>query len=201
MSEDIDEDTDIYREAPSLNGLQSAQIHSVDIGLGEEVLTGHRGESKQLLVARRRSGLDNAVHEDASALEFAKRKEDFQAGRTKKLTLPSGVILVSDKDGDKVNFPRMASSVRIHYDVYRLKADGTPESDPFDSSRAGHTVDFQIGVGFSVPGAEEAIFIMSRGQRCRVRVPPHMAYRDEGFPTIIPKNSPLLYDIQLISFE
>lgn len=42
---------------------------------------------------------------------------------------------------------------------------------------------------------------MSVGQRARVTCPPEMAYGAAGKPPAIPKNSTLVFDIELISVE
>lgn len=42
---------------------------------------------------------------------------------------------------------------------------------------------------------------MSVGQRARVTCPPEMAYGAAGKPPLIPKNSTLVFDIELISIE
>lgn len=42
---------------------------------------------------------------------------------------------------------------------------------------------------------------MSVGQRARVTCPPEMAYGAAGKPPLIPKNSTLAFDIELLSVE
>jgi hypothetical protein len=42
---------------------------------------------------------------------------------------------------------------------------------------------------------------MCRGQRCKVTIPPELAYGHEGFPPVVPPDSPVVYEIELLSFS
>ena len=133
---------------------------------------------------------------------FEALARDFKAGRTRDLTLPSGVRLHTDVPGDCASFPYTAAAVRIHYEGFLIGADGLPAPTAFDSSRTrGQPHDYQHGAGFALAGLEEALGFMSQGSRCRIRVPPEMGYKDAGFPPTIPPKAALLYDVELIAFE
>ena len=71
----------------------------------------------------------------------------------------------------------------------------------FDSSRArGQPIEFVIGQGRVIQGWDRNIVRMSRGQTARLVVPPKLAYGPRGYPPIIPPNSTLTFEIELISF-
>ena len=138
----------------------------------------------------------------ARTAAFEAQAREFKAGRCADLTLPSGVRLRADAAGDCASFPYPACRVRIHYEAFLVTPEGRPAPAAFDSSRArGQAHDYQHGAGFAIAGLEEALGFFSKGARCRVRVPPDMAYKDAGFPPIIPPRTALLYDVELISFE
>lgn len=42
---------------------------------------------------------------------------------------------------------------------------------------------------------------MSKGQRAKLTCPPEYAYGSRGFPGVIPPNSTLLFDVELIDFN
>jgi len=132
---------------------------------------------------------------------FESQLAEFKAGRRKNLTLPTGVRMVSDVDGDLTSFPQSGCMVRVDYEVRLLQSDGTPTYDAFDTTRALVPFDFQLGVGYTIPAMEDALLVMSRGQRCRIRVPPLQGYGRLGYPPTVPPNADLLLDVELISFE
>jgi FK506-binding protein 1 len=133
---------------------------------------------------------------------FEALAREFKAGRCAELVLLSGVRMREDAPGDRASFPYTACMVRIHYEVRLVLDSGLPAELAFDSSRLrGAPHDYQHGAGFAIKGLEEALCFMSKGARCRIRVPPAMAYKEGGFPPTIPPNATLLYDVELIAFE
>lgn len=173
---------------------------------GELTLHGMRVAHDDHKGARReQAGLINDLEEEdriaRERAEYERRLAEFKAGRCKTLTLLTGVRLVSDVDGDLTSFPQSGNMVRVDYEVRLLLEDGTPTYDAFDTTRAQVPFEFQLGVGYTIPAMEDALLVMSRGQRCRVRVPPLEGYGRAGYPPTIPPNADLLLDIELISFE
>jgi len=70
-----------------------------------------------------------------------------------------------------------------------------------DSSRDRKApLEFRVGLGQVIPGLDVAMKRMSRGQRCKLTIPPGMGYGARGYPPIIPPSSVLIMDVELISF-
>lgn len=85
--------------------------------------------------------------------------------------------------------------VSVHYDG-RL-ADGTP----FDSSRdRGQPFAFTLGRGQVIRGWEIGVEGMKAGGRRRLTIPPELGYGDRDLG-IIPPNSTLVFDVELLSLE
>ncbi|KAF8722449.1 hypothetical protein AX14_009827 [Amanita brunnescens Koide BX004] len=103
-----------------------------------------------------------------------------------------GVTIESQSPGDGVNFPREGDTVEIHY-VGTL-ANGTK----FDSSRERQPFVTKIGVGKVIKGWDEAIPQLSTGQKAILTVTPDYAYGARGFPPIIPPNSTLQFEVELL---
>ncbi|MGD0417749.1 MAG: FKBP-type peptidyl-prolyl cis-trans isomerase [Terriglobales bacterium] len=72
----------------------------------------------------------------------------------------------------------------------------------FDSSvGTGHPFDFMLGAGQVIKGWDEGIAGMKVGGKRQLRIPPDLAYGDKGFTTVIPPNSTLIFDVQLIDVK
>ena len=69
----------------------------------------------------------------------------------------------------------------LRYDVGRILVD--------------HTI--VLGSREAVPGIEQALMGMKAGGHRKVRVGPHLAYRDKGIPGLIPANAVLVVRIWL----
>ena len=69
----------------------------------------------------------------------------------------------------------------------------------FDSTTArGKPATFTVnGV---IPGWTEALLFMSRGEKCLLVIPPELGYGVRGYPGVIPPNSFLVFEVELIDF-
>ncbi len=70
----------------------------------------------------------------------------------------------------------------------------------FDSSRdRGQPFSFVIGKGQVIRAWDEGIASMKVGERAELTCSPEYAYGARGFPPVIPPNSTLVFDVELIS--
>lgn len=98
--------------------------------------------------------------------------------------------------GDGLNYPRAGHTVTVHYTGY-LK-DGTR----FDSSRdRNKPFKFKLGAEQVIPGLDLGVAQLSIGERAQLTIPAHLAYGERGFPGLIPPNSELVFDLELITFN
>ena len=107
-------------------------------------------------------------------------------------TTKSGLMFEVLKTGSGGS-PSPTSRVSVNYTGTLL--DGTV----FDSTTAGgKPTTFQVnGV---IPGWTEALLTMSRGEKRRLVIPPELAYGERGYPGVIPPNSFLVFEVELIDF-
>ncbi|KAA8517370.1 hypothetical protein F0562_017663 [Nyssa sinensis] len=92
--------------------------------------------------------------------------------------------------------PFRGDEVEVHYCV-RVK-DGLY----FDSSRdKGTPFRFKLGQCEVIKGWDEGIATMKKGERAIFTVPPDLAYGDGGSPPLIPPNSTLIFDVEMISWN
>ena len=96
-------------------------------------------------------------------------------------------------EGDGVTRPKPGQKVSVHYV-------GTLENGKkFDSSRDRKSpFDFVIGKGQVIKGWDEGVAQMSVGEKSIITCPPNYAYGAKGFPPIIPPNSTLIFEVELL---
>merc|ERR1712221_26636 len=94
------------------------------------------------------------------------------------------------------NAPQAGQTVSVHYT-------GTlTNGKKFDSSRdRGKPFEFVLGKGQVIKGWDEGVAKMSQGQRAKLTCSPDYAYGSRGFPGLIPANSTLVFDVELLSFR
>ena len=93
------------------------------------------------------------------------------------------------------NPPAKGTTISAHYTG--TLADGTK----FDSSRdRGVPLKFQVGVGRVIPGWDEALLQMKKGEQRILIIPHKLAYGERGAGRAIPPFATLVFDVALVNF-
>ncbi|MDC0712817.1 FKBP-type peptidyl-prolyl cis-trans isomerase [Stigmatella sp. ncwal1] len=72
----------------------------------------------------------------------------------------------------------------------------------FDSSRdRGQGFNFQLGAGKVIQGWDQGVAGMKVGGVRKLTIPPEMGYGSRGFPPVIPPNSTLLFEVELLDVK
>jgi peptidylprolyl isomerase len=124
--------------------------------------------------------------QDANVANTAAKSGEDQANGLKYETLKEGTGKVA----------QMGQNVTVHY-VGTL-----PDGKEFDSSRrSGKPFTFKLGSGDVIKGWDLGVAGMKVGEQRRLMIPADLAYGPEGRPPVIPPNSPLNFDIELLSVK
>ena len=106
----------------------------------------------------------------------------------------SGLRMIVHKEGHGEK-PASGQRVEVHYTG--LLGTGAK----FDSSHdRGQPFSFPLGQGRVIKGWDEAIALMSKGEKRTLIIPPELAYGEKGRPKI-PPNSTLIFEVELIDFK
>ena len=116
---------------------------------------------------------------------------DAQAQTAKPVTTASGLVYESLKDGTGES-PKATDTVKVHYKGTFL------DGKEFDSSyKRGEPTEFPLNR--VIPCWTEGVQRMKPGGKAKLTCPPAIAYGERGAGGVIPPNSTLNFEIELIS--
>ncbi len=105
----------------------------------------------------------------------------------------SGLRYVVKKEGEGKKSPKQGQTVTVHYTGSLL------DGRIFDSSVQRGTP-AQFAIGQVIEGWNEALKTMTVGEQRTLIIPPELGYGTMGYPGVIPPNSYLIFDVELIKF-
>ncbi len=102
-------------------------------------------------------------------------------------------IIVEEGKGEKaVN----GKTVAVHYRGTLL------DGKQFDSSYDRNApIDFKLGVGMVIKGWDEGISLLNVGSKAKLLIPSELAYGSTEIKNLIPANSVLIFDVELVSMR
>lgn len=99
-------------------------------------------------------------------------------------------IIIEKGTGEKAVTGKEAA---VHYTGYLLNG------FEFDSSIPRKApIEFTLGKGMVIKGWDEGISLMSIGDKMRLIIPSNLAYGEKGSGDVIPPNSTLIFDVELV---
>jgi FKBP-type peptidyl-prolyl cis-trans isomerase len=131
-------------------------------------------------------GATNAVATNAPAAAAAAQGE--------MTTTASGLKYVALKHGTGTVSPKATDTVRVHYHGTLLN--GTV----FDSSvQRGEPISFPLNR--VIPGWTEGLQLMKVGDKFKFEIPANLAYGPASPSSLIPPNSTLVFEVELLGIE
>ncbi|SDG55100.1 peptidylprolyl isomerase [Psychroflexus sediminis] len=133
----------------------------------------------------------------------AEREAELKAEASKKLDeiskgykeTESGLRyqIINEGSGPK---PEKGQNVSVHYKGSLV--DGTV----FDSSyKRKQPIEFPVGAGHVIEGWDEGLLLLNKGTKAQFVIPPHLAYGDREVGGVIPANSILVFDLELVDIK
>ncbi|PWY66848.1 peptidyl-prolyl cis-trans isomerase [Aspergillus sclerotioniger CBS 115572] len=113
-----------------------------------------------------------------------------------------GVTKTTLVEGNGQQYPKKGDVVSIHYTGCLLDASQPNKmGKQFDSSRGRGVFKTSIGTGRVIKGWDEGVPQMSVGEKAILEISPDYGYGNQGFPGLIPPQSTLVFEVELMGIN
>ena len=134
-----------------------------------------------------------AVSLTACSKSVEEPKEDYKPAVAKPLPPGPDKLDVQDEVVGQGQEAKTGDEVSVHYTGTLM------DGKKFDSSRdRGDPFKFKLGQGMVIKGWDQGIVGMKVGGRRKLTIPPELGYGPMGYPPVIPPNSTLIFDVELV---
>jgi peptidyl-prolyl cis-trans isomerase A (cyclophilin A) len=121
-----------------------------------------------------------------------KNKQIIQEISKGYLETDSGLRYTILSKGDGVS-PNKGDMVKVHYKGQLL------DKTVFDSSyKRNEPIEFKVGIGQVIPGWDEGLLLLNKGDKARFVIPSQLAYGESGAGGVIPPNATLIFEVELL---
>ena len=105
---------------------------------------------------------------------------------------PSGLRykILNKGNGDS---PTKGDKVKVHYKGMLI------DETVFDSSyKRNQPIEFSVGIGQVIPGWDEGIMLLKKGEKAKFIIPSNLGYGEAGAGGVIPSNATLVFEVELL---
>jgi FKBP-type peptidyl-prolyl cis-trans isomerase len=160
-------------------------LHIIDVQTEEEMQQEFMGMQKK----------QEEEFEQRKGEEQKLIKEYIEKNKLEAKSTASGLHYVITKASTGAS-PKANDSVSVHY-VGKLL-----DGKEFDNSlKRGEPIEFTLGQGMVIPGWDEGIALLKKGEKALLIIPSGLAYGPRGAGDMIPPNSILLFEVELVDFK
>lgn len=170
----------------------NASDRPIDKVFIEKVNIIRKGENAQEFDAVKafKDGVD--AHEEKLKEDALKREEQIEELSEGYEVTESGLRYKIENQVYNTESPEPNDRVKVHYEGFLI--DGTK----FDSSLdRGEPIEFELGVGKVIPGWDEGLQLLKKGEKARFIIPPYLSYNERAAGPI-PPYSILIFDVELV---
>ncbi len=169
----------------------------------EERHKGWEVEQIALLQKKERAHAEKQIEVDTKTIIDYLEENKIAAKSTE-----AGVYCVVDVPG-KGPQPKKGDKVKISYTGKLLDGkvfdtsleDVAKENNIYNKQRTYEPIEFELGAGKAVPGMEDAVLHLKKGDKARVFIPSTLAYGSKGVNDLIPGDAVLLFEITLVDVK
>lgn len=173
--------TDVMKFEVKLNDFYSESVYKEKVA----------EEARKVLEARIENMKTSYPEQTVNAAQ--QLQDYFTANGIVAMPTQSGLVYVMTEEGNGEK-PVDGQNVKVHYTGRLL--DGTV----FDSSvERGEPIEFPLGVGYVIPGWDEGIKLMSKGEKGVLYIPYYLAYGERDMGKIAPFSN-LIFEVELVDF-
>lgn len=131
---------------------------------------------------------------EETARAYAEMQAYFAENHVVASPTATGLYYVMTEEGNG-EMPKKGDNVKVHYTGKLL------DGKVFDSSvERGEPIEVPIGMGYVIPGWDEGIMLMSKGEKGVLYIPYYLGYGDRGAGNDIPPFANLIFEVELIDF-
>jgi len=93
-------------------------------------------------------------------------------------------------------YPKKGQNISVHYKGSLVNG------NVFDSSyKRKEPIEFPVGAGHVIEGWDEGLLLLKEGTKAQFVIPPNLAYGDQEVGGVIPANSILIFDLELMKVK
>jgi FKBP-type peptidyl-prolyl cis-trans isomerase len=98
--------------------------------------------------------------------------------------------ILNKSNGDS---PTKGDKVKVHYKGMLI------DETVFDSSyKRNQPIEFNVGIGQVIPGWDEGIMLLKKGEKAKFVIPSNLGYGEAGAGGVIPPNATLIFEVELL---
>lgn len=139
---------------------------------------------------------EEAAAWESNQLEVLEKVKNEIESEYKNLENINGKIFYSVINKGSGASPENGNSVEVHYSM------GLLEGETIDSSyMRGKPIEFPLGTPGIIPGWNILVGEMEVGEKRVALISPELAYKDRGYPGVIPPNAWLKFEMELVDIR
>lgn len=151
---------------------------------------------------------EQAMMESKLAEETENIAQYLQENNIKAEPMESGIYIFNRKGGSGKNVPQ-GSEVSVNYAGRLLNGklfdtsieSVAKEGGVYNAQRPYEPMSYVAGVGQMIPGFDEAVMNMKKGEKATVIIPFNLAYGAQSMGADIPAYSTLVFDIEVVDIK